>query len=153
MTLQSGRPDGLQALSEIDFWTLRRELALVLRESLAGALEAGLLSKRGVDELAAIKVRRDYLDRPVEDRDFFGSYMSEVTVVTGDPSPIVEAADEDRLEVALQVRASRDLQTQRGWNAYARQDPEGAFKTLIDAPRSEPNAPPLAEIYRCAVVA
>lgn len=179
----------LQALSEIDFWTLRRELALVLRESLAGALEdeilrletrildtadayfgryeldegqmdwrphardaevwlrlmmlseAGLLSKRGVDELAAIKVRRDYLDRPVEDRDFFGAYMSEVTVVTGDPSPIIEAADEDRLEVALQVRASRDLQTQHGWSAYARQDPEGAFKTLIDASRSEPNAP------------
>lgn len=179
----------LEALSEIDFWTLRRELALVLRDGLAGApedevlrlearvldaadayfgryeidegqtdwrphardaevwlrltmlSEAGLLSRRGEDELAAIKVRRDYLDRPVEDRDFFGSYMSEVRVVTGDPSPIVEAADEDRLEVALQVRASRDLHTQHGWSAYARQDPEGAFKTLVEGPRTEPNAP------------
>src|SRR5690606_4547996 len=33
----------LQALSEIDFWTLRRELALVLREGLAGALEEEIL--------------------------------------------------------------------------------------------------------------
>ncbi|WP_428155305.1 SIR2 family protein [Brevundimonas sp.] len=179
----------LERLSEIDFWTLRRELALVFREGLAGApedevlrlearildtadayfrryeldegqmdwrphardaevwlrlmmlSEAGLLSQPGKDELTAIKVRRDYLDRAVEDRDFFGSYMSEVTVVTGDPSPIVEAADEDRLEVALQVRASRDLHTQHGWSAYARQDPEGAFKTLMDGPRNEPNAP------------
>ncbi len=179
----------LEALSQIDFWTLRRELALVLREGLAGAPEdkvlrlearildtadayfgryeidegqtdwrphardaevwlrltmlsaAGLLSQRGEGELTAIKVRRDYLDRPVEDRDFFGSYMSEVTTVTGDASPILEATDEDRLVVALQVRASRDLHTQHGWSAYARQDPEGAFKTLVGGPRSEPNAP------------
>jgi hypothetical protein len=180
---------GIDALSNIDFWTLRRELAFVLREGLSSApqdevlrletrvldtadsyfdryaidegqtdwrphardaevwlrltmlSEAGLLSKRGEDELGAIKVRREYLDRPVEDRDFFGSYISEVTTVTGDPSPILEAAQEDRLEVALQVRASRDLHTQHGWSAYARQDPEGALKTLVDGPRIEPNAP------------
>ena len=36
--------------------------------------EAGALSETGVAELSAIKDRHDYLDRAVEDRDFFGSY-------------------------------------------------------------------------------
>ena len=36
--------------------------------------EADALSKTGVAELSAIKERRDYLDRAVEDRDFFDSY-------------------------------------------------------------------------------
>ena len=38
--------------------------------------EADALSKTGVAELSAIKERRDYLDRAVEDRDFFDSYSS-----------------------------------------------------------------------------
>lgn len=179
---------GLLGLPELDFWTLRRELALALRDGLAGADEAGvralegrildtagtyfgryeidpgqmdwrphaqdaevwlrlnmleragLTSQRGADELTAIKRRRDYLDRAVEDRDFFGSYSTGVTVVTGDPTPILEATDEDRLRVALDVRASRDLNAQHGWSAYARQDPEGAFRTLSEGALTAPNA-------------
>ena len=58
---------------------------------------AGVLSDIGATELSAITKRRDHLNRAVEDRDFFGAYISSGRLIVGDPAPIVEAPDEDRL--------------------------------------------------------
>ena len=91
---------------------------------------AGALSKAGAEELSAIKQRRDYLDRTVEDRDFFSSYSHGARFVSGDPAPIIEAAEDDRLRVAWELARSPELDRQQGWSAYCRSDPQGAFDSL-----------------------
>lgn len=102
---------------------------------------AGMLSVRGSTELAAIKGTRDYLDRGVEDRDFFGSYTFGVQTVIGDAQPIIDAGDGERLEVAHQVIHSPDIRKQLGWSVYCRTDPSGAFDTLAQAELDASNAP------------
>lgn len=62
--------------------------------------EADVLSPAGNTELLAIRKRRKYLDRTVEDRDFFGSYIFEARAVAGDPAPIAEATGDDRLRAS-----------------------------------------------------
>ena len=100
---------------------------------------AGRLTGNGEAELTAIKLRRDYLDRPAEDRDFFGSYTSGVREIVGDPQPLLDAEPDDRLQVAQALTQSRDIDTQEGWRAYCRSDPKGAFETLAGAELSEAN--------------
>lgn len=102
---------------------------------------AGMLSERGSTELATIKRAREYLDRDVEERDFFGSYSYGVQTVIGDAQPIINAGDGERLEVALQVIHSPDIRKQLGWSVYCRADPSGAFDTLAQAELDASNAP------------
>lgn len=102
---------------------------------------AGMLSLRGSTELAAIKRKRDFLDRGVEDRDFFGSYTYGVQSVIGDAQPIIDAEDGERLEVAHEVIHSPDIRKQLGWSVYCRTDPSGAFDTLAQAEFDASNAP------------
>ena len=102
---------------------------------------AGRLSAAGAAELAAIRERRGYLDRSVEDRDFFGSYTTGVHIVVGDAQPIIDAAEGERLQVAREVIGSNDIERRQGWSAFCRTDPSGAFDTLRDAPLDEVNAP------------
>lgn len=169
---------GVAGLTDFDFWSVRRELALLLRDRAAQgdrdsveALEArilrtaedyfsryeiapgqtdwrlqardsavwlrlkmldaaGKLSRAGKDALTAILQRNDYLDRDAQERDFFNSYSSGVTTVEPDPTPIVEASEDERLKVALETRQGRDYRQQLGWSTYVRSDPEGALRTL-----------------------
>lgn len=102
---------------------------------------AGMLSRRGSTELAAIKRTREYLDRDVEERDFFGSYSYGVQTVVGDAQSIIDAEDSERLEVARQVIHSPDIRKQLGWSVYCRTDPSGAFDTLAQAELDASNAP------------
>ncbi|XVJ47850.1 SIR2 family protein [Pseudomonas sp. UBT] len=102
---------------------------------------AGMLSRRGATELASIKRTREYLDRDVEERDFFGSYSYGVQEVVGDAQPIIDAGDGERLEVARQVIHSPDIRKQLGWSVYCRTDPSGAFDTLAQAELDASNAP------------
>ncbi|WP_256577288.1 SIR2 family protein [Pseudomonas sp. Irchel s3f19] len=180
---------GLDKLPINVFWSIRRELALVLRDRAADAdpalvalielrilnegvtyyesyaLEkgqvdwrshardaevwlrlnmlrtAGVLSDGGINELAAIKVRRDYLDREVEDSDFFMSYSTGVRISMGDSLPITEAADDERLEVARATIHSPNIEKRQGWSAYCRTDPSGAFDTLKGSSLDASNAP------------
>ncbi len=174
-------------LEEADFWIIRREFALVLRDrasqatpELLEAVEirirtsgnayyarypleegqvdwrahardsvvwlrlkmleaAGVLSKVGRDELDAIVARRSHLDRAVEDRDFFGSYSYGVRSVVGDSTPIVEAAPDDRLKIAEELRQSSNIDQQMGWSSYCRSDPKGALQALAAAELTVPN--------------
>ncbi len=180
---------GAAALPRDAFWTIRRELALVLRDRAGEASadiveqvesrilkeggayyaryqvedgqpdwrvhaldaevwlrlsmlrEAGRLSAAGEAELAAIRARREYLARDVEDQDFFGSYSTGVRMVVGDPQPIIDAAEGERLQVAQEVAASPDIERRQGWSAFCRADPHGAFDTLRAAPLDAANAP------------
>ena len=139
----------LLSVSDNDFWAIRREIALLLKDRAGAASrtlvrrvekriresgdayyarytiqpgetdwraderdtavwlrlnmlrEAGVLSKTGFAELSAIKKRRDYLHRAVEDRDFFGSYAS-----------------------------SHEVDLQPGWPAFCRSNPQAAFDSL-----------------------
>lgn len=168
----------LLSTSDIDFWTIRREVALLLRDRAETATpeilscveerilqtskayfdrypiepgqtdwrsyardtavwlrlhmlqNAGVLSENGTKELANIKVRREYLNRTVEDRDFFGAYSSGVRRIVGDPAPILEAAEDDRLTVAQKLIESPEMDLRQGWSAYCRTDPQGAFDLL-----------------------
>lgn len=179
----------LNALSLTQFWQVKRELLLVMRDRLAEASQnlvialerrvltegeeyfarysinsgqtdwrghardsdvwlrlkmfeaAGVLSEAGTQELSAILRRRDYLDRDVEERDFFRSYSSGVRALVGDAQPIMAAASEQRLEIAQAVMQSFDIEKRMGWSAYCGDDPEGAFDTLKYAPVEEVNAP------------
>ena len=76
------------------------------------------------------KTRREYLDRDVEDHDFFSTYVSEPRWVVGDQAPLVEAAGDDRIEVAQELIRSADPDLREGWTAYCRSDPQGAFDVL-----------------------
>jgi hypothetical protein len=100
---------------------------------------AGVISKTGQVELAAIVKRRSHLDRAVDDRDFFTSYSTGVRRVLGDAAPIVEADPDDRLKVAAELSKSPDLDRQMGWRTYCRTDPKGAFETLSPAGLTPPN--------------
>jgi hypothetical protein len=180
---------GLESLSRDLFWTVRRELALVLRDR-AGDAQADLVARvehriltegaayyerytiepgqadwrghaldaevwlrlnmlgqakrltaEGAAELDAIRARRDYLARDVEDQDFFGSYTSGVHMVVGDAQPIIDAAEGERLQIAREILTSPDIEKQQGWSAFCRTNPSGAFDTLRGAPLDEANAP------------
>ncbi len=168
----------LLSVSDNDFWAIRREIALLLKDRAGAASrtlvrrvekriresgdayyaryiiqpgetdwhahardtavwlrlnmlrEAGVLSKTGFAELSAIKKRRDYLHRAVEDRDFFGSYASKAHFVAGDPAPIMEADEDDRLQVARELAYSHEVELRQGWSAFCRSDPQAAFDSL-----------------------
>ena len=168
----------LLLVSEVDFWSMRREAALLLKERAGGASSAllselevrilgssrnyyqryelqpgeadwrehardvavwlrlkmleyaGSLSDVGADELAAIVGRHSHLARAVEERDFFGAYISAPRWISGDPVPIAQAQDGARLQVARKMAESHDPQVREGWAAYCRSDPEGALDAL-----------------------
>lgn len=125
------------AADQVDWRAHARDAEVWLRLTMLD--QAGKLGDAGAAELAAIKARRDYLDRPVEDRDYFGSYVGGVREIVGDPQPLVEAEPDDRLQVAQALRHSRDLDAQAGWSAYCRAHPEGALETLAAAELNEAN--------------
>lgn len=178
----------LLSISDVDFWSIRRETALLLRHrsvaasrsvvqriedrvlQTAGSFynqyaiesgqtdwrqhardsavwlrlnmleEASALSGRGSTELQAIKERRGYLQRQVEDRDFFGAYVGPVEVSTGDPAPIEETPESDRLEVARVLARSPDPVSRLSWSAFCRSDPQGTFDLLCEEELTAENA-------------
>ena len=178
----------LLAVSERDFWTIRREIALLLKHRASAASadlvrqvesrilktadshydgypmkageadwrphardtavwlrlhmlqEAGVLSDEGATELVEINERRDYLNRPVEDQDFFGSYISGVRQIVGDSTKIIEAPVDDQLRVAHELVKGPALELQQGWSAFCRSDPHGAFDALSRGELTPENA-------------
>lgn len=102
--------------------------------------EAGVLSDDGAKELAVINERRDYLNRPVEDSDFFGSYISGVRRIVGDPSEIIKAPPGDRLRTAHELRQDPTPEMQQGWSTFCRSDPQGAFDSLSGGELTPENA-------------
>ena len=168
----------LLSASNIDFWTIRREIALLLKDragtaspTLVSQVEerirqtgdayydrytiepgeddwrvhardaavwlrlnmlqgAGVLSETGAAELSTITERHDYLNREVEGRDFFETYSSTFRYIAGDPAPIIEAPEDDRLLVALELAKSPDPDLRGGWSAFCRSHPQGAFDSL-----------------------
>ena len=178
----------LLGASDIDFWTIRREIALLLKDragtadpALVSRIEdrirqtgnvyyerytsepgetdwrahlrdaavwlrlnmlqdSGVLSEIGAEELSAIKERRDYLNREVEERDFFGTYSHGVRRIEGDPARIIEAPEYDRLRVARELAQSPDFDLREGWSAFCRSDPQGAFDSLCKGDVTAANA-------------
>ena len=168
----------LLSASSIDFWTIRREIALLLKDRAGTASpalvrrveerilqtgeayynrytiehgkidwrahardtavwlrlnmlqDAGILSEIGTKELSEIKERRDYFNREVEDQDFFGTYSFGVRSIEGDPAPIIEAPEYDRLRVAEKLAQSPDVDLREGWSAFCRSHPQEAFDSL-----------------------
>lgn len=116
-----------------------RDSAVWLRLKMLDAADA--LSQNGVTELNSIEKKHEYLDRGVEDQDFFGSYTFGVRSVVGDAQPIIDAGDGERLEVARQIIQSPDITKQLGWSVYCRTDPNGAFDILAKAELDASNAP------------
>jgi hypothetical protein len=123
---------------QVDWREHARDTTVWLR--LKMLLQAEVISDAGRAELAAILERRNYLDRDVEDRDFFGSYSYDGKSVVGDAQPILEAPDEQRLEVAQKAVESQDIDKSEGWRAYCYADPRGAFDTLKDAQFNRANS-------------
>ena len=113
---------------ETDWRTHARDAAVWLHLNMLR--DAGVLSEIGTAELSAITERRDHLNREVEDRDFFQTYSSGFRRIAGDPAPIIEAPEDDRLRVALELAESPDLDLRQGWSAFCRSHPQGAFYSL-----------------------
>lgn len=126
-------------LGQADWRDHASDAAVWLRLNMLHAAEK--LSMAGATELAAIQKRREYLDRQVEESDFFGSYSTGVRMIIGDPQPIVDAPSDERLEVARSILASQDIEERQGWSIYCRNDPRGALDTLLSAPLETINAP------------
>ena len=113
---------------EADWHTHARDAAVWLRLNMLQ--DAGVLSEIGAAELSAITERRDYLNREVEDRDFFEIYSTGGRYIAGDPAPIIEAPEDDRLQVARELAKSPDVDLRGGWSAFCRSHPQGAFDSL-----------------------
>ncbi len=105
--------------------------------------QAEAVSEKGLAELSEITQRREYLDREVEDRDFFGVYMYKSRASMGEAEPIAEQAPEDRLEVARELVHSPDPELGRSSWAYCRTDPQGAYDLL----RNEETTPAHAVLW------
>tara|TARA_B110000908_G_scaffold172659_1_gene241740 strand:+ start:4 stop:3081 length:3078 start_codon:yes stop_codon:yes gene_type:complete len=123
---------------QVDWRKHARDTAVWLRLKMLH--QADVISDAGRAELAAILERRNYLDREVEDQDFFGSYSFSVRSVVGDAQPILEAPDDQRLEVAQKAVESQDIDKSEGWRAYCYADPRGAFDTLKNAAFNKANS-------------
>jgi len=123
---------------EVDWRDHARDEAVWLRLKMLEM--AGRLSVVGQTELDQIQDRREHLNRPVEEADYFGSYSTDVQYVRPDATPFLDAIDEDRIAVAHETRRSFDLEKREGWRAFCQADPEGAFRTLTSAPLEEANA-------------
>lgn len=124
---------------QIDWRANARDAGVWLRLNMLDAVHK--ISERGKQELSQIRQRRPYLDRPVEERDFFSSYSSGVQMVCGDTQSLIDAPESNRLEVAQASQLSYDLEKRHGWRAYCNLDPDGAFQTLQGAPLDDANAP------------
>ena len=59
--------------------------------------------------------------------------------VAGNPEKIVEAARDDRLRVASELRRRPEPEHWLGWSKYCRSDPQGAFDLLANADLSSAN--------------
>ncbi|WP_435608068.1 SIR2 family protein [Pseudomonas knackmussii] len=129
-TIEEGQVDWRSHACDAEVWLRLKMLAA-----------AGRLSEAGAVELAAVERRREYLDREVEERDYFRSWSSGVRTVVGDAQPILEAEANERLAIALEVIQSPDIDTRLGWSVYCRTDPQGAFDTLSQADLDTSNAP------------
>ena len=67
----------------------------------------------------------------VEDRDFFKSYIYGARWVVDDPTPILEATEDDRLRVARKLAHSPEFNQQQGWSAFCQNYPQVAFDSLV----------------------
>ncbi len=108
--------------------TYARDHAMWLR--LLALQRAGALTAHGRELLDHICARTPHLQRDVEEIDLFSVYSSGVQSVVGDPAPLLEAAPEERLNVAHELIRSHDFDAQAGWSAYCRTDPTAAFDAL-----------------------
>lgn len=124
---------------QVEWQHYARDAAVWLRLNMLDS--SSLLTGTGSNELAAIKERHEHLRREVADSDYFGSYSTGVRMIEGDSSPILDASPEERLTVAKTVFQSPDINKRQGWNAYCRQDPQGAFEVLFRAQLDSANAP------------
>lgn len=131
---------------EPDWRPHARDIAVWLRLNMLQ--EAGVLSNAGVAELRAVRARRDHLDRPVEDRDFFGSYVGPVQMSLGDASPIEQAPQGERLQRARDLERSDRPELWRGWSAFCRSDPSAAFQELSGEAPDLANGPQWDEFLR-----
>ena len=113
---------------EADWRAHARDAAVWLRLNMLQ--DAGVLSEIGAAELSAITERRDHLNREVEDRDFFEIYSTGGHYIASDPAPIIEAPEDDRLQVARELAKSPDVDLRGGWSAFCRSHPQGAFDSL-----------------------
>ena len=189
--------DALLVASPIDFWTIGREVSLLLRDRADATTSAllrqveqrilrsgddywarysigpdevdwraqarddevwlrlnmlqktGALSSIGSEELSKIMSRREYLERPVDDRDLFRTYVTPARFITGDPKPILEAADDDRLRIARELAQRPEFDQQRGWSAYCRTHPDGALDSLTKGELSRANADLWNNLLEC----
>lgn len=124
--------------NDVDWRDHARDLSVWLRLNMLKA--AGVLSETGNSELEIIRGRRDYLNREVEEQDFFGSYSYGVQTIDGDPQPLIEAADEDRLKIAQEIVENSDFRKQLGWGVFCRSDIGAALATLMAATPARSNS-------------
>lgn len=179
----------LLSMSEKAFWTIRKEVALVIKERaktapletknkletriLKGGIiyynrfsiergqfdwrpyardaavwlrlkmlkEAGALSDVGNAKLSAIMREHQYLNRDVEDRDLFDSYLSGVRWISGNPAPLLKTPRKSRLQEARKLAKNPDPDMRAGWLAFCRFDPQGAFDSLKEGGLGRKNLP------------
>lgn len=115
-------------LGETDWRKLARDKAAWLHLKMLES--SGNLSPTGVKELNSIIERNADLNRATEHRDFFGAYISNPRIISGDSTQISQSEGPARLKIVHELFSSRDFEVRRGWRAYCDSDPEGALDTL-----------------------
>lgn len=91
---------------------------------------AGVLPDKGSSELEVISVRYPFIAGDFDEKDLFGSYSTGVHAISGDATPLKDAAPEDRLQIAHKFSSDWNLNSQQNWSAYCSVDSAGAFLAL-----------------------
>lgn len=136
--LENGKIDWRYYARDAAAWRLLRMLR-----------DAGVISRAGSDELAAITGRHDDLDRDMEDPDFFGSYISKPGFIVGNPALIEQAEPPGKLQKAREMVLSPVPEIRAGWSAYCKSAPEEALNVLTQ----EGYAPKDASLWETLIYA
>ena len=67
----------------------------------------------------------------MEDRDFFSTYVSGFRYISGDPAPIIDTVDKNRLQVARELTRSPVPESKQSWSTFCQKYPQAAFDLLV----------------------
>jgi hypothetical protein len=107
---------------------------------LAALRRAGALPMAAEAEINSIANRHPFIVGDFTEEDLFSSYMSRVTTIEADPTPLLSADPGNRLTVAKQLDATWSPSKGRSWSAYCTADPVGAFEALRQTALEEADA-------------
>ncbi|WP_028223222.1 SIR2 family protein [Paraburkholderia oxyphila] len=100
----------------------------------------GVLGQGAQRALKRIVERNPSLDRSLQEQDFFSSYSFGVRAIQPDVEPLLRAAPDDRLDVAIRLTKEWLPERQFSWSQYCAVSPDDALRVLQNGPLDDSTA-------------